>query len=112
MHYQFDIKMDRYVMMMRWWLWWDGGDDDDGGGGRDDDDDDDDGCDDNDGDGPDNNDYKHDDGNGQVCVQAALSLYHDSIIVSCLSYSENTFSHRLISYLDGLSYPVDDDKAS
>ena len=38
-----------------------------------------------------------------------LERYHDSIIVSCVSYSENTFSHRLISFLDGLSYPVDDD---
>jgi len=41
-----------------------------------------------------------------------MSLYHDSIIVSCVSYSENTFSHRLISFLDGLSYPVDDGNAS
>ena len=38
-----------------------------------------------------------------------MSLYHDSIIVSCVSYSENTFSHRLIAFLDGLSYPVDND---
>ena len=38
-----------------------------------------------------------------------MSLYHDSIIVSCVSYSENTFSHRMISFLDGLSCPVDDD---
>ena len=38
-----------------------------------------------------------------------MSLYHDSIIVSCVSYSENTFSHRLIAFLDGLSCPVDDD---
>ena len=41
-----------------------------------------------------------------------MRRYHDSIIVSCVSYSENTFSHRLISFLDGLSYPVDDDDAS
>ena len=38
-----------------------------------------------------------------------MSLYHDSIIVSCVSYSENTFSHRVIAFLDGLSCPVDDD---
>ena len=38
-----------------------------------------------------------------------MSLYHGSIIVSCVSYSENTFSHRLISFLDSLSCPVDDD---
>ena len=38
-----------------------------------------------------------------------MGRYHDSIIVSCVSYSENTFSHRLISFLDGLSCPVDDD---
>ena len=75
--------------MWWWWLWWDGGDDDDGG----------------------------------VVVtmmmmmkmidmyvdKQQMSLYHDSIIVSCVSYSENTFSHRLIAFLDGLSYPVDDD---
>jgi hypothetical protein len=41
-----------------------------------------------------------------------MRLYHDSIIMSCVSYSENTFSHRLISFLDGLSCPVDDDDAS
>ena len=41
-----------------------------------------------------------------------MSLYHDSIIVSFVSYSENTFSHRLIAFLDGLSYPVDNDDAS
>ncbi len=38
-----------------------------------------------------------------------MGRYHDSIIVSCVSYSENTFSHRLISFLDGLSCLVDDD---
>jgi hypothetical protein len=38
-----------------------------------------------------------------------MRCYHDSIIVSCVSYSENTFSHRLISFHDGLSCPVDDD---
>jgi biotin carboxylase len=38
-----------------------------------------------------------------------MRRYHDSIIVSCVSYSENTFSHRLIAFLDGLSCPVDDD---
>jgi len=38
-----------------------------------------------------------------------MRLYHDSIIVSCVSYSENTFSHRLISFLDGLSCLVDYD---
>ena len=38
-----------------------------------------------------------------------MSLYHDSIIVSCVSYSENTFSHRLISFLDCLSYLIDYD---
>jgi hypothetical protein len=38
-----------------------------------------------------------------------MGRYHDSIIVSCVSYSENTFSHRLITFLDGLSCPVDDD---
>ena len=38
-----------------------------------------------------------------------MRRYHDSIIVSCVSYSENTFSHRLISFLDGLSCLVDDD---
>jgi uncharacterized membrane protein len=38
-----------------------------------------------------------------------MRRYHDSIIVSCVSYSENTFSHRLISFLDGLSCPVDND---
>jgi len=38
-----------------------------------------------------------------------MRLYHDSIIVSCVSYSENTFSHRLIAFLDDLSCPVDDD---
>jgi len=36
-----------------------------------------------------------------------MSRYHDSIIVSCVSYSENTFSHLLISLLDGLSCLVD-----
>jgi hypothetical protein len=38
-----------------------------------------------------------------------MRRYHDSIIVSCVSYSENTFSHLLITFLDGLSCPVDDD---
>ena len=38
-----------------------------------------------------------------------MGRYHDSIIVSCVLYSENTFSHLLISFLDGLSCPVDDD---
>jgi len=38
-----------------------------------------------------------------------MRRYHDSIIVSCVSYSENTFSHRLIAFLDGLSCPVDND---
>ena len=38
-----------------------------------------------------------------------LGRYHDSIIVSCVSYSENAFSHRLIAFLDGLSCPIDDD---
>jgi hypothetical protein len=41
-----------------------------------------------------------------------MRRYHDSIIVSCVSYSENTFSHRLISFLDGLSCPVDNDASS
>ena len=41
-----------------------------------------------------------------------MRRYHDSIIVTCGSYSENTFSHRLIAFLDGLSCPVDDDNAS
>ena len=41
-----------------------------------------------------------------------MRRYHDSIIVSCVSYSENTFSNRLFSFLDGLSYPVDNDDAS
>ncbi len=88
MHYQFDIKMEKYVMIMMLMMlviimkiWWDGSDDD--------------GCDDNDNDG---------DANKQQ-----MRHYHDSIIVSCVSYSENTFSHRLISSLDGLSCPVDND---
>ena len=38
-----------------------------------------------------------------------MRRYHDSIIMSCVSYSENTFSHRLISFLDDLSCPVDND---
>ena len=38
-----------------------------------------------------------------------MRLYHDIIIVSCVSYSDNTFSHLLISFLDDLSCPVDDD---
>ena len=38
-----------------------------------------------------------------------MRRYHDSIFVSCVSYSENTFSHRLISFLNGLSCLVDYD---
>jgi hypothetical protein len=38
-----------------------------------------------------------------------MRLYHDSIILSCVSYSENTFSHRLITFLNGLSCLVDND---
>ena len=38
-----------------------------------------------------------------------MGHYHDSIIMSCVSYSENTFSHRLIVFLDDLSCLVDND---
>ena len=38
-----------------------------------------------------------------------MRCYHYSIVVSCVSYSENTFLHRLIALLDGLSCPVDND---
>ena len=38
-----------------------------------------------------------------------MRFYHDIIIMSCVSYSENTFSHRLISFLNGLSCLVDYD---
>jgi hypothetical protein len=81
-----------------------------------------DGCDDIDnyGDGCDYNDYNDDggaDNDGYDMMidryldKQQMRCYHDSIIVSCVSYSENTFSHRLIAFLDGLSCPVDDDEA-
>ena len=38
-----------------------------------------------------------------------MRRYHDSIILSCVSYSENTFSHWLTALLDGLSCPIDND---
>jgi hypothetical protein len=70
------------------------------------------------GDGCDNNDYNDDggaDNDGYDIMldsyvdKQQMRLYHDSIIVSCVSYSENTFSHRLITFLDGLSCLVDND---
>jgi hypothetical protein len=44
-----------------------------------------------------------------VVGKQQMGRYHDSIIVSCVSYSDYTFSHRLIAFLDGLSCPIDDD---
>ena len=67
MHYQFEIKMDRFVMMMMMMMV------------------------------------------DRYVDKQQMSLYHDSIIVSCGSYSEYTFSHRVIAFLDGLPCPVDDD---
>ncbi len=46
---------------------------------------------------------------GRYVDKQQMGRYHDIIIVSCVSYLENTFSHLLIALLDGLSCPVDND---
>ena len=41
-----------------------------------------------------------------------MGRYHGSVNVSGVSYSDNTFSHRMIAFLDGLPCPVDDNASS